>query len=240
MRHPLVNPSLAPYGFVPPSSRRRLEYKSELPGYINCERALARLWDKAHRSNASHPRPIETIVHQILPGIARAHRLVAGDFIFDGLPYRSRDILVLSATVQWLGTNVGNSFLETDISKSWQPEIWQWGTRFFKSQYRYYHPEREFLIKLEKERHARFGTDGLNLPAMIFHECSNRCGSVMGLRHCYYDPHVPEPRDHVLVEGLMRWLAMPAGRAFIAAYQARRARARVQEHKRISRLARAS
>lgn len=209
MQHPLENPTLAPFGFAFPESQKRLEYVPEITSGVNCERIIAELWDKWNRKNSRYPLPVTEIIHRILPGLATLNQLRKGDFEFDGRPYLSRDILVLSSLVQWLATNVGGCFLETDISSR-------------KDLPMKYHPEREFLIKceLEKEHHA-----GLqDIPAFITHVCTNRCKELWRCTHgvCHYNPKDVSTRDRAVVDGLMRWLATKQGRAFTTRYLKKR------------------
>lgn len=229
MQHPLANPSLAPYGFTTPRSRARLDDK--LPsGYPNNEKIMARMWARANCAKSPEPLPVKTIIHDILPAMAQRHRITTGDFQFGGLPYLSRDILVLSTFVQWFGTNCGWCFIDTDISKSWVPDIYWLGHHMFSSQFRYYHPEREFLIKLERDD-KYLGNWGYKQELVIFltHVCNSHCNTsrirtLLG-ETCHYERSSVSARDRAVVEGLMRWLGQPAGRAFIAAYAARRKRA---------------
>lgn len=205
MRHPLVNPSLAPYGFVLPSWGQRLRYESENPHWVNTEEVIARFWDKRNRLNAPRPLPARTIIHDILPGLATANRITGGDFVFDGLPYLGRDILVLSSAMQWFGTSVGRCFLE---------DTWS----FLPP----HHPEREFLVKLEFEREKSHSP--VDLAMHFTHVCNARCRHNGILSICSYDARDTTARDRALVGGLMRWLGRTAGREFIAAYKARKER----------------
>jgi len=200
--HPLENPSLAPYGFVFPSGQARLEYKPKTnPFWVNEEKIAARIWDRWNRANAPKPLPVQTIVHEILPGLASANRITAGDFWHNDLPYLTRDILVLSRTVQWLGTNNGRCFLETDISRL---------------SIAGFHPEREFRIK--------FAMEQMDMIALLMHVCTPRCETVRMLYYngCYYNNNDVSLRDRTVVDGLMRWLGRREGRAFIAEFMARK------------------
>ena len=202
--HPLENPSLAPYGFVFPNRQERLRWHPQpYSGSVNLERIIGRLWDRHNRSKAEKSLPVQTIIHDILPGQATANRIEKADFLHEGLPYLTRDILVLSSAMQWFGTNVGGCFLEADISS--KPG---------------FHPEREFLMKCEREMELNH----FDLPPFFVHICTERCRSqplsFMGQR-CYYDDQA-SARDRAVVDGLMRWLSRPAGRSFIAEYQRRK------------------
>jgi hypothetical protein len=151
------------------------------------------------------PLPAETIIHVILPGLASANRLTSGDFSHGGLPYLTRDVLVLSSTLQWLGTNVGRCFLEEDISQK---------------RTRRYHPEREFVIKLdlmEKEKCR-------DMVSFFTHVCTPQCtksGSFWS-DGCVYKKGDSHTRDRAVVDGLMRWLGQESGRAFLAEYATRK------------------
>ena len=205
MRHPLENPSLAPYGFVFPTSQKRLEWHDELNStWINPERVIARLWDKLNRSNAQRPLPVRTIIHGILPGLARANLLTQGNFVFEGDPYRSSDIMLLSAAIQWLATNVGSSFLDEDISKLPQ-----------------FHPEREFVMKAARRQLP------IELVAVWTHVCDDaKC--LFPLPHPLhrFEPTEITARDRALMDGFLRWLGSQRGREFITSYKARLKRVR--------------
>ena len=154
MQHPLENPSLAPCGFVFPYYRQRLKFRPEdVKHFFNREKAIAKIWDRLNRTDAQKPTPVQTIVHEILPAQASVNRITKGDFCFGDLPYLTRDILVLSTAIQWFGTNCGNCFIETDISR-----------------HSGFHPEREFLTKFAQEKHY-----GKGLIAMWVHVCTSHC-----------------------------------------------------------------
>ena len=209
MQHPLVNPSLAPYGFVFPVQAERLRFQPPEGYGVNAEKIIGRLWDQLHRSRAPTPLPIETIVHDILPGMTAASRTFTLDFEFAGKPYQSRDIAVISTVVQWFATNVGRCFLEDQMA-------------FLEIS----HPEREFVEKLEYDNkvHKR------DKVAFWAHTCDKRClpqGKVvrLGADPHLYDPTTVSERDRALVHGLMWWLGKAAGRAFIAEQKLRIRRA---------------
>lgn len=214
MQHPLVNPSLAPFGFVTSRQKGRLEYIPTTATGINRERIIGRLWAKRHRLKAVHPLPIKVIVHEILPSQEKTNILKFGDFVFGELPYLSRDIIVLSGMIQWLGTNVGDCFLTTSLNGR-----------------KGYHPEREFVMKLAEEM------ERCHLVAHILHVCDGRCGTCLSrvgsFDGCAYDTRSISDRDMAVVDGLMRWLGKKDGRSFIRAYQAiceRKYRAREEQH----------
>lgn len=201
--HPLENPSLAPYGFVFPHWQERLEFKPKAdPYWINEERIIARVWDRCNRANAPRPLPVEMIIHEILPGLASANRITDGDLWHNGLPYLTRDILVLSTVVQWFGTNVGRCFLETNISHHSIPG---------------FHSEREFLIKFAQEMQRK------DMVVFFTHVHTSLCDAVHSFRGgCYYGNDKVSSRDRIVIDGLMRWLGRKAGRTFIAEYSARK------------------
>lgn len=205
-KHPLENPSLAPLGLTTPLSYERLQYKSENPYWVNQEKLLAKMWDKRNRADALHPLPVQTIIHEILPSQARRNHLAKGNFVFEGQPYLTRDIMLLSSMVQWLGTNVGDCFLTRNIS----------GKRGF-------HLEREFLMKCTEESKAH------DMTTFWCHFCTPRCKepvhfSLVGESRHRYDPRAVTQRDKAVVDGLLRWLGHSAGREFIAQYIARKKR----------------
>lgn len=203
-RHPLENPSLAPFGLATPAFQKRLEYTPTNDLWIDAEKLLARLWDKRNRANVSRPLPVQTIIHEILPGLAQASRLTKGDFMFDSLPYLTRDIVILSSVVQWFGTNCGRCFLEEPIFGGVS------------------HPEREFLDKLAKENEHR------DMVAFWCHVCTPQCNTNRSLflldNRCFYPSSSVSARDRAVVEGLMRWLGRVAGREFVVHYLARKKR----------------
>ncbi len=211
MQHPLVRPSLAPFGFATKRHASRLDYTDRLnPYYVNAEHQMAKFWDKRHRLDAPGPLPIETIVHRILPGQARANLLTDGEFFFKGLPYLSRDIMLLSSIMYWFGTNVGSCFLEVPLTSLPRGRLGR--------------PEYEFLVKLERDMQRR------DMVAFWAHECRDECGNST-MRHLFVDGHeyirdVITTRDRALAEGLMRWLGSTEGRVFIAAWLKRLERVR--------------
>ena len=218
--HPLENPSLAPYGFVFPSRKKRLEYKPEANHHwVNEEKVIVRLWDRRNRKNAPRPLPVQTIIHEILPSQEKANRIINGDLQFDGLPYLTRDILVLSSVVQWFGTNVGRCFIETDISRQSIPG---------------FHFEREFLIKFAQEMKQS------DLVAFLTHTCTPHCETIrkLGFRNeCWYDRNNVSLRDRAVVDGLMRWLGRKAGREFLAEFANRKQNAWAAANKRCKQVA---
>jgi len=195
VQHPLVNPSLTPYGFVFPKYKERLDFSPDNnPQYINRERLIAKQWAKRNRYDATQPLPAHTIIHQILPSIATVNHITNGDFSFNEKPYLSRDLAILSTVLQWLATNVGNEFLTRDISE-----------------YSGYHTEREFVLKFEHKpnRDQRL--------ALWLHECSPLCSKFTS--ECVLDVNQVTTRDRTVIDGLFRWLGKSDGRQFIANYQ---------------------
>lgn len=206
MQHPLVNPSLAPYGFVFPASKERLEYKpTNVSSWVNTEALIARLWAEVNRADAPKPLPVVTIIHEILPGQATANRLEDGDFEFDGLPFLSRDIALISSFIQWFGTSVGGAFLE--------------GKLYSKEKVRSDH---EFLAKYADQVKRQ------DILRHLVHTCTPKCQngviSMFGNGHDYRSTIVTD-RDKAVVDGLMRWLGRTDGRAFIAKFLERNKRA---------------
>lgn len=190
---------MAPCGFVFPNWKARLDYEPEGQYWVNEEVVIARLWDRHNRVGGSRQPPVQTIVHEILPALASANRLTDGDFWHGGLPYLTRDVLVLSSTLQWFGTNIGRCFLETDISKQ---------------SIRGYRPEHEFIIKLSQASREKG-----DMVAFFVHVCSERCTVWQPLAAfgggCCYDKKQVSARDRVVVDGLMRWLGTEEGRLFV-------------------------
>lgn len=208
-RRPLENPSLGDYeiAFQCPRDRREYQHKHD-PAYINPEKVIARCWHAANAAYAARPLPVRTIIHEILPGIARANLITKGNFCFEGEAYCTHDLRVLSSVVQWLATNVGSCFFDESIDT--RPG---------------YHPEREFVMKFAdmdvwRQRH---------MLALWVHECTDKCHTGSSLNPDY--PHylsqqLVMPRDRAVVEGFMRWLGKKEGRDFVASYRARLERVR--------------
>lgn len=213
MRHPLVNQSLTPFGFTSIGSQTRLDYRPKLEGGINRERIIAKLWANWNREQAPLPLPAEVIIHEQLPAMGSRLKITEGEFMFRGKPYVGRDIAVLSSAVQWLATSVGENFLY--CKPMGFSEV---------------HPEREFRekFKIELEQSHRL------LPQFTHHVCVEECkrkpdafdrGYMRGL---WFDPHYygkVTDRDRAVVDSLMWWLGRVHGRAFIAAYTAKKNRA---------------
>jgi hypothetical protein len=239
-RHPLENASLAPYGFVFSGRKERLEYlPQDNPHWVNEERLIARLWDKVHRLNAPKPLPITTIVHKILPSFHSCDRLERGDFVFDGLPYLSRDILILSSTLQWFGTNVGRDFLTSDYllnERIEQGRHEQYPVLLAEPPGSHhssreepplsYHPSREFILKLWHEEHCQGGRD---MVPFFVHACTPTCREradlLSPLPVCQIDKDHVRPRDRAVVHGLMFWLGTKDGRSFLGTLASKKERA---------------
>jgi hypothetical protein len=201
MQHPLVNPSLAPFGFVFPRYRDRLNFESPHdPHWVNPERAMAQFWQKLHRHGADSSFPIEEIVHNVLPSMNSRCRITDGDFTFRGKPYLSRDIALISTIMYWFGTNIGNCFL-----------LYPHGLHTPKRH------DHEFL-----EKFNLYMKEQRNLVAMWTHVCNNDCKlSSMPFADPHRDrPKEVTPRDYAVAEALMRWLGASSGRVFIASWAA--------------------
>jgi hypothetical protein len=249
-RHPLElpkNPSLTPYGLVTSNKKERLDYEPPEHMYsVNEERIMARLWDRVNRENAPRPLPIKTIIHDVLPKSAARHRLTEGDFIHDGLPYLTHDIVLVSNTLQWFGSNSGRCFLETDISGASESRIepvniWAVGPdthgpwhivpgKARTGAYKKYHPDLEFLIKLQTDSIFR----DMDPAAFFVHECTPECRGKMfifGGQECRYRRADASDRDRALIPAVMSWLGTPAGRAFIAAFAKKKKLAWSRMHK---------
>lgn len=216
MQHPLVRPSLAPYGFAYHQHSDRLSYKPRHdPYYVNAERMMARFWDRRHRIDALDPLPIETIIHRIMPGHAQVNRLFEKEFEFRGYAYMSRDIALLSSIMYWFGTNVGSCFLEVPYTGDWLPKdrqlppLNEWKDKLKN------HPEHEFLKKYERAMRDR------DMVAFWGHECTGECGESRRKFSPFVSPHAYDSsaiteRDRAVVRGLMHWLGRVEGRSFTA------------------------
>ncbi|MCA9359856.1 hypothetical protein KC850_02340 [Candidatus Kaiserbacteria bacterium] len=196
MKHPLVNPSLTPVGFVFPNSRRRVSQILPRNG-VNGDFYAAKFWQKKNCLLAPDPKPAEVIVHTIMPALSKRGRTKESDFMFSGKPYLSRDIMVLSTFMQWFGTNVGSGFIRHKPFR-------------FKST----HPLREFREKFVLEN-----TDN-TVSARLIHICNDKCeASMSGLgRVCCLTPELIQPRDLIVIDSLMHWLGTKAGRQYMTDY----------------------
>lgn len=204
-KHPLENPTLAPLGLRTKLSYDRLQYKPTSKFWVFEERMIARFWEKRNRLGAPEPLPVAEIIHHILPAIAKEHRIKHGDFVFAGLPYLTRDLVTLSSTVQWFGTNVGRNFIDSTLTKPGGG----------------YHPSQEFVVKLERENKHR------DMYAFLSHRCTNRCWDPKRVRInvfdlCIYDSRQVTKRDRAMIDGLMSWLGTDRGRTFLCDFRARR------------------
>lgn len=216
-KHPLENQSLAPLNLRTKLSYDRLQYKSDAHFWVFEERMMARFWEKCNRLNAPGPLPIAEIIHTILPAMTRVNRISRGDFVFDGALYLTRDIVTLSSTVQWFGTNVGRCFVDEPLQNP--------GGR--------YHPSREFIIKLQRSNRDR------DMYAFLSHRCAGRCLDPRRKRFrlgfsdpCVYDSRQVTDRDRAVIDGLMRWLGTARGRQYLVDYRARRSAARAEVDRR--------
>ena len=211
MLHPLstiatARHSLAPFGFVLPQYRERLDYQSPIdPKHINHERIVLYLWERANRVSQPGPLPITTIIHEIIPAADAAQRLIRGDSMWDDREYLKRDIALLSTIVQWFGTSVGRVFLE---------DIGHWA--YVPSVQPLRGPD-EYVQKLRSESNRA-------LPFMWTHStCNDRCHTTttqymyISAPHCYVSDDL-SIRDRAVINGLMVWLGMEAGREFTRSF----------------------
>jgi len=160
--------------------------------------------------------PIETIVHEILPALAKVMPASRASFTFCGRSYQTRDVVVLSSAMQWFATNCGKELLERDLMRHHSMAV---------------APEREFLVKFEiadKERRQGHESD---MATFLTHQCTTRCTRLtppytwreaLTAQRCVHDGKETTGRDRALVAALMRWLGTSDGREFIADYQSRR------------------
>lgn len=200
-RHPLEDPSLAPFGFAFPLQQERITLEEPSGIYwVNEERMIAQQWDEWNRLSSPWPRPIEMIIHHILPSIGKRYRITDSSFIFNGRPYNTRDILILSSTMTWLGTNCGKCFIDTDISREDVPG---------------FHPAREFHLKLAREAQIQ----RVDMYAVLCHSCKPTCNRRARWPHCHIDPREVSERDRIIIDSLMRWLGRGEGRSFISIHK---------------------
>ena len=197
-KHPFEERSLSPLGLTTPHAHKRLQYVSTTKFRVDEERLAARFWEKRNRIDAPRPLPIEDIVHRVLPSMAQANRIMQGDFVFDGKPYLTRDIVTLAAVVQWFGSNVGRCFIDEPLRNPGKG----------------YHPSREFMIKFAKENKDR------DVYVFFAHRCTASCDKDPNI--CTHDARSVTDRDRVVIDGLMWWLGSARGRQFLDDYRARR------------------
>lgn len=204
-KHPLENPSLAPLGLTTELSYSRLHWRPTGPFMVFVERMSARFWEKRNRADALRPLPVETIIHRIMPSMAQRNRIAKGDFVFEGKPYLTRDIVTLSSAVQWFGTNVGSCFINEPLHKKG----------------RGYHPSREFIVKLAQENEQKLDACRPDMYTHLTHRCTGRCKN-----SCVYDSRTVTDRDKAVVDALMRWLGTAHGRQYLEQYRVRQQLAR--------------
>jgi len=207
MRNPLATQSLTPAGFVFDLYKQRLSYrpKDELH-YINPEMLIAKCWEKLNRIDATHPLPMCTIIHKILPKLG--FKTSRGEYYFDGHTYMHRDTCIVSSIVQWFATSCGNCFIEkTDcIYSSVKVE-----------QRDYYHAKHV----ANQRQH--------DMLAYWTHSCTPACYNK--LRFNFFDSsHVLDyksitKRDRAIAKAVMCWLDTDAGNAFVKTWLKRRKRA---------------
>ncbi len=203
-KHPLENPSLAPFGLATPHYKIRMSQDlSGIGTEINGAKELMLLWEYWNSSESKHrPLPIASIIHYILPSLGKTERIVDGDFYFEELPYVTKDIIVISSIMCWFGTNVGRYFIESPPPANIGGEL-------------------EFLEKYRIENKSwRYGSDMLHF---WLHECTNKCKQY---RICLIEPEhhydeKPTAREYALTEALMIWLGTKEGRSFFDEYRAR-------------------
>lgn len=207
-KHPLENPSLAPLHLTTALSYRRLQYEPTSSFWVFEERMSARLWEKRNRMDAQRPLPVERIIHSILPAMAARFRIDKGDFVFEGKPYLTRDIVTLSSAVQWFGTNIGRCFIDEPL----------------RNPPKNYHASKEFALKLAKENRDR------DFYAFLSHRCTNACNNPKRFRlfmsdPCLFDSRKVTERDRAVIDGLMRWLGTTHGRQYLTEFSDRRKQA---------------
>ncbi len=193
-QHPLENPSLAPFGLVTLFRWRRLD--CEFPhNSVHEEVVIAKLWEEWNRIKASHPLPVKTILHDLMQ---EGFPQYEGDFTFEGIPYLTRDIVLLSSTMQWFGTSVGRCCLDPDRNPD-------------------YPPAEEFQVKLAR-RERGFPED---MPAFFAHVCTDVCGTAYSGGGCAFNHSDASPRDRAVIDSLLRWLGSDEGRRFVEEFKTR-------------------
>jgi hypothetical protein len=194
MRHPLENPSLTPLGFGSGDTPTRTRYK-KWEGNLNGDWFAAKVWDKANRLKVMSPRPAEVIIHEIMPGMKTLGRTAEADIWFDGKPYLTADLAIISTFARWLGTNWGSDFL-SHIPYNMPPV----------------HPSKEFLTKLDLQ-----AVKTRPMVEHFKHTCSmESCGKG---RDCLGAHITATEREHLAVKAFAFWLGTSAGRVYIADYQ---------------------
>jgi hypothetical protein len=195
MKHPLENLSLTPIGFVFPNQKKRIEEK--LGQYmVNGDYYAALFWNNANKVYENTNQPAKVILQEILPYLS-GYKHEAEDFMFDGLQYISRDIMVLSACMQWTGTNNGRSFMtESPFGYDWNGFD-------------------EFVCKYTHENKND------ELSRVLLHQCTEDCEDVApGIEACVYDGEQITSRDRLVIDSLMIWLGTDQGRMYMKEYDA--------------------
>lgn len=195
MKHPLVNPSLTPHGFGRGNTYRRSLLKDFDNGSMNGDWMAARFWQEANRKSAEF-RPVEFIIHEIMPGMKTIGQTHSGDFEFEGRLYQENDIAVLSAVATWLGTNCGHAMLENRFVINFSK------TNEYRVRWKAY------------EKYQRTGF----LLRHILHECSTTTCN-WGRKDSCSKYHVPAtPREELVLDAFLFWLGQTSGRDYLAKF----------------------
>lgn len=196
MKHPLINPSLTPHGVGVGNTYRRTTWKSDDRGRCNGDWCAAQCWQEANRLSCTN-RPTERIVHEIMPGMRKIGHTTDGDIFFDGKPYRSDDVLLLTTIATWLGTNCGTAMCNNPLSMQ--------GVRVTKTT--------EFQVKWKVyERHRSPGY----LLRHLLHECRRGVCGHEGTHSCASLHRSAAEREELVLQAFLFWLGTTHGREYMA------------------------
>lgn len=214
MEHPLENPTLAPFELV--TTFRKKRTNQDLTGIgtgINGDREILKIWSSWNRKRSPRPLPVEEIIHTIMPSQKKANCVTDGNFWFEGKPYLTRDIVVLSSVVCWFGTNCGRAFVSAKIHEN---DSTTSSLPLFSR--RDIHPLREFITKFDFEN----GRPGYHKDLIAFWLHEECAGCKEGGRGwCDYNTCTVSDRDRAVVRALLWWLGNARGRSFLNAYDKR-------------------
>ena len=197
MKHPLVNPSLTPHGFGVGNTYTRTTWKSDDSGRYNGDWGAARFWQEANRLDVAY-RPAEHIVHEIMPSMRTIGRTHKGDFVFDGKPYLSQDLAVMTSAAVWIATNCGGAMLANPLCN-----VTYTKTNEFRVRWREYE-------KPQANGH---------LLRHLLHTCEKgKCGHG-GFKPCPHFHKSATERESLVLDAFLFWLGTMQGREYLARFQ---------------------
>jgi len=194
MKHPLVNPSLAPHGFGVGNTYQRSSWKSDDHGRFNADWGAARFWQEANRLDSDF-RPAEHIVHQIMPGMRTLGHTEKGDFEFDGQLYQSHDLAVMTSFAVWLSTNCGSAMRHNHL---WKVEATK---------------TNEYRVRLRKYEQPQIPG---HILRHLLHTCQKgKCGHG-GSRSCASFYKQATEREELVIDAFLFWMGQDSGRTYMA------------------------